>query len=148
MKNASASTKKMDTGLEMRFIDSHRFTSGSLETLAKNLTTDEKIVAVKKCLCERYDIMIRKGVYPYDYMDGSAKIEETQLPPKEEFFSGLYGEHISVENYAHAQHVFKKCRTMWDYHNLCLKSNAVILEDILYQSPAGAPLRPRHAADV
>ena len=72
----------------MRFIDSHRFLPGSLETLAENLT-DEKFVAVKTCFGERYGMMIRKGVYPYDYMDALAKMEETQLPPKEEFFSRL-----------------------------------------------------------
>ena len=69
-------SKKVDRGLEMRFIDSHRFMAGSLVTLAKNLT-DEKFAAVKKCFGERYDMMIRKGVYPYEYMDGPAKMEET-----------------------------------------------------------------------
>ena len=124
-------SKKVDGGLEMRFIDSHRFMAGSLETLAKNLT-DEKFMAVKKCFGERYDMMIRKGVYPYEYMDGPAKMEETQLPSNEAFFSRLYGEHISDEDYAHAKHVFKEfgCHMMRDYHDLYLKSDVTILEDI------------------
>ncbi|VDH97177.1 Hypothetical predicted protein [Mytilus galloprovincialis] len=79
--------------LEMRFVDSMRFMLSSFEALAGNLTKEK-------------------------YMDGPAKLEETQLPPKEEFFSRLYGTYISNEEYEHAQQAFEKfsCRTMQDYH--------------------------------
>ncbi|WAR30902.1 hypothetical protein MAR_033444 [Mya arenaria] len=49
-----------------------------------------------------------KGVYPYDYVDGLEKLAETQLPPKEEFYSKLSGDDISDEDYVHAQHVWKE----------------------------------------
>ena len=42
-------------------------------------------------------------VYPYDYVDGPAKLEETQLPPKQEFYSKLYEEDISDEDYQYAK---------------------------------------------
>lgn len=66
-------------------------------------------------------------------MDGPAQMRETELPPKDEFLSKLYGEHIGDEDYAHAQRVFKEfgCQTMQDYHNLYLKSDVAILEDII-----------------
>ncbi|VDI81882.1 Hypothetical predicted protein [Mytilus galloprovincialis] len=124
-------SKQLDGGLEMRFIDSCKFMLSSLENLAKNLTPD-KFKAVQKCFGDRYEMMIRKGVYPYDYTDGPAKLEETQLPSKEDFFSTLTGDHISDEDYAHAQRVWKafECKTMRDYHNLYLESDVAILEDI------------------
>ena len=124
-------SKQLDDGLEMRFIDSCRFMLSSLENLAKNLTPD-KFKAVRECFGDRYELMIRKGVYPYDYADGPAKLEETQLPPKEAFFSTLTGEHISDEDYAHAQKVWEafECKTLRDYHNLYLESDVAILEDI------------------
>ena len=124
-------SKQLDHGLEMRFIDSCRFMLNSLGNLAKNLTPD-KFKAVRKCFGERYELMIRKGVYPYDYADGPAKLEETQLPSKEAFFSTLTGEHISDEDYAHAQRVWEvfECKTLRDYHNLYLESDVAILEDI------------------
>lgn len=76
--------------------------------------------ATQKCFGGRSELTLRKGVYPYDYMDVPAKLEETQLLPKGGFFSRLYGTHISDEEYEHAQQVFEKlsCRTKQDYHNL------------------------------
>ena len=46
--------------------------------------------------------MLRKGVYQYDYVDCMKKLDETNLPPKEEFYSKLTGEGITDEGYQHA----------------------------------------------
>ena len=51
--------------------------------------------------------MIRKGVYPYEYMDGSKKFEETSLPPKDAFYSRLNMKGISDQDYEHAQQVWE-----------------------------------------
>ena len=48
---------------------------------------------------------LRKGVYPYEYMDSWEKFDETALPPKKDFYSNLNLEDISDEDYAHAQKV-------------------------------------------
>ena len=50
-------------------------------------------------------MLLRKDVYPYEYMDNWEKIDETTLPPKETFYSNLNLEDISDEDYAHAQKV-------------------------------------------
>ncbi|XP_063419676.1 uncharacterized protein LOC134704824 [Mytilus trossulus] len=117
--------------LEMRFIDSCRFMLNSLDTLAKNLTPVQ-FATVKTRFGDRHELMIRKGVFPYDYMDGPAKLEETQLPPKEAFFSTLSGEHISDKDYAHAQRVWEtfECKTLRDYHDLYLETDVLLLTDI------------------
>lgn len=103
----------------------------SLEVLAGNLTKD-KFNATQKCFGDRSELMLRKRGYPYDYMDGPTKLEETQLPLKEEFYSKLQDAHITDEQYAHAQRVFKafSCQNMLDYHNLYLESDVAILEDV------------------
>ena len=44
-------------------------------------------------------MLLRKGVYPYEYMDSWEKFDETTLPPKEAFYSNLNLEDISDENY-------------------------------------------------
>ena len=102
--------------LEMRFIDSMRFMTCKLEILAGNLTKD-KFKATQKCFGERSELMLRKGVYPYDYMDGPTKLEETQLPPKEEFTANSEMNILADEEYEHAQRVFKEfgCQNMRDY---------------------------------
>ena len=124
-------SKQVDD-LEMRFIDSMRFMLCSLDTLAKNLTPDQ-FKTVKARFDDRYELMIRKGVFPYDYMDGPSKLEDAQLPPKEAFYSTLSGEHISDEDYAHAERVWEVfgCKIMRDYHNLYLETDVLLLTDIM-----------------
>ena len=57
-------------------------------------------------------------------MDSPEKLKETQLPPKEAFYSRLNDEGISDENYAHAQKLWKtfEMENLEDYHNLYNKS--------------------------
>ena len=50
--------------------------------------------------------MIRKGLYPYKYMDGSKKFEETSLPPKDAFYNRLNMKGISDHYCEHAQQVW------------------------------------------
>ena len=49
--------------------------------------------------------MIRNGVYPYEYMDGLKKFEETSLPPKDAFYNWLNMKGISDHEYKHTQQV-------------------------------------------
>ena len=43
-------------------------------------------------------LLLRKGVYPYEYMDSWEKFNETVLPPKKVFYSNLNLEDISDED--------------------------------------------------
>ena len=94
--------------IKFRFIDSYRFLPESLEKLA-TYTTKFTIIdkfAQKACLSKiQIDLLKRKGVFPYDYMTSLGKLDETQLPPKEAFYSSLYNTDISTEEYQHAQNV-------------------------------------------
>ena len=47
--------------------------------------------------------MIKKGVYPYEHMDGRKKFEETSLTPKDAFYSRLNMKGISDQDYEHEQ---------------------------------------------
>ena len=81
---------------------------------------------------EKLKLMAQKGVYPYDYMDSFDKFHKTKLPMKEEFYSILNNEHISDEQYKHAQNVWNtfNLKTMGDYHDLYLKSDILLLADV------------------
>ena len=50
-------------------------------------------------------MLLRKDVFPYEYMDSWEKFYETALPPKKDFYTNLNLEDISDEGYAHAQRV-------------------------------------------
>ena len=67
--------------------------------------------------------LLRKGVFPYDHINSLEKLKETRLPSKEAFYSKLNDEHISEEDYQHAQKVWDtfKMKTMREYHDLYLK---------------------------
>ena len=74
-------------------------------------------------------MLLRKGVYPYEYMDSWEKFDETTLPPKEAFHSNLNLEDISNEDYAHAQKVWEifEIKNLGEYHNLYVQSNTLLL---------------------
>ena len=51
---------------------------------------------------------MRKGVYPYDYVDCMKKLDETILPPKEAFYSKLTDDGITDEDYQYVHTVWKE----------------------------------------
>ena len=77
----------------------------------------------------QYDLLTRKGVYPYEYVNSWDRFEETQLPPISAFYSNLNMSSISKEDYQHTQRVWKEfgIHNLGDYHNLCLRTDVVLL---------------------
>ena len=80
----------------------------------------------------KFVMLLRKGVYPYEYMDSWEKFDETALPPKKDFYSNLNLEDISDEDYAHAQKVWDvfKIKNLGEYHDLYVQSDTLLLADI------------------
>ena len=58
--------------------------------------------------------MLRKGVYPYEYVDSWEKFDETSLPGKKAFYSKLNLEDITDKDYEHV----KKVWNMFEIKNL------------------------------
>ena len=77
-------------------------------------------------------MLLRKGVYPYEYMGSWERFNETSLPDKKAFYSELYLEDITDKDYTHAQKVFKelKLKNLGDYHDLYVQSNTLLLADV------------------
>ena len=75
---------------------------------------------------------MRKGVYPYEYMDEWNKFNEKVLPSKEPFYSNLTLENFTKTDYAHANNVFKKfnINNLGEYHDLYVRSDTLLLADI------------------
>ena len=55
----------------------------------------------------KFVLLLRKGVYPYEYMDSWERFDETSLPDKEAFYSELNLEDITDKDYEHAQKVWE-----------------------------------------
>ena len=123
--------KMCPVNFEIRFLDSFKFLQTSLANLVSNLSPDD-FNNTKQVFKRNTELLTRKGVYPYDYVSSLEKLSETQLPPKEEFYSRLNDEEITDDDYQHAINVWNtfKCKTIRDYHNLYLKSDVLLLADV------------------
>ena len=117
---------------ELRFLDSFRFMASSLDALSKNLTDEQCCEMAKHYSGEKFQLLRKKGVYPYEYMDSIERLSESKLPPKEAFYSKLNNSNISDEDYNHAQKVWDvfNCKTLRDYHDLYNKSDVLLLADV------------------
>ena len=80
----------------------------------------------------KFVLLLRKGVYPYEYMDTWERFNEISLPSKEEFYSNLNMEDISDIDYRHANNVIKrfKLENLGDYHNLHVQSDTLLLANV------------------
>ena len=115
---------------EIEFLDSMKFQASSLDALVKNLQK-EQLVHTKNIFGDQTDLLARKGVYPYEFMDSFDKFNQ-QLPSKEAFFSKLNNEGISDKDYEHAKNIWKtfEMKTMAEYHDLYLKTDTILLADV------------------
>ena len=118
-------------GNHLTFIDSFQFMSSSLESLVNNLPRDSLKYTSKMFKGKKLNLMARKGIYPYDYMDSFDKFNE-KLPTKEDFYSILNNEHITDDDYQHVMNVWNafKLSNMGEYHDLYLKSDILFLSDV------------------
>ena len=119
-------------GNHLVFLDSFQFMSSSLDNLIKNLPDEAFKYTKQGFKNEQFNLMKQKGIYPYDHMDSFDKFNETKLPEQQHFYSILNNEHISDEQYKHAQNVWDtfNLKTMGDYHDLYLKSDILLLADV------------------
>ena len=67
-----------------------------------------------------FALLLRKGAYPYEYIDAWENFNEISLPSREDFYSNLNMEDINDIDYRHANNVFKvfKLENLGNYHDL------------------------------
>ena len=114
----------------LRFIDSLNFLLTSLDSLVE--VTPKEAFKITKSISNCSELLYKKGIYPYEYVDSFEKFAETSLPSKEDFYSSLNDQHISEEEYTHAKEVWKTfdCKTLGDYHDLYVKTDVALLADV------------------
>ena len=81
---------------------------------------------------DKFDLLLRKGIYPYEYMDKWKRFKDDKLPDKESFYSELNNEHITDDDYAHAQKVCDifNIKNLGEYHDLYVQSDTAQLADV------------------
>src|SRR5436190_1613265 len=107
----------------LQFLDSYNYLKASLDELASNLTEFRFVTE---------PLLRKKGCYPYEYMDGAAKFEETCLPSIEHFYSSLRKTDITTTEYDHAQEVWSRFNVtnMRQYHDLYMETDVKLLAEV------------------
>ena len=80
----------------------------------------------------KFILLLRKGVYPYEYIDNWEKFDETSLLDKESFYSSLNMENIDDIDYRHGSNVFKKFKlqNLGEHYDLYVQSDTLLLADV------------------
>ena len=82
---------------------------------------------------DKFILLLRKGVYLYEYMDSFERFFETSLPSKDAFYSTLNMESITNIDYRNAKNAFNKFNdnnNLDDYHDLCDQSDTLLLAGV------------------
>jgi hypothetical protein len=81
---------------------------------------------------EAFEMLTRKGVYPYSYMDSPDKFAETSLPPKEKFYNDLSKKDISDEDFAFIHKLWDtfQLKNLGELHDLYMETDTLLLADV------------------
>lgn len=136
VKNVDDPAREFKTRIRFKFIDSFRFMSSSLDYLSSLLPSQEKYILHEewkdKITQDQVKMLQRKGILCYDYIDCWERLNETQLPSKECFYSKLSDEGITDTEYAHALKTWDTfgITTLGEYSDLYLKTDVLLLADV------------------
>ena len=122
--------KKHKKIIQFRFIDSLRFLNSSLDKLSSFLTTYPEIEKYFPCLsADKFQLLLRKGIFPYEWMDSKKKLSATELPKREDFYSSLNDDNVSDDDYAHALKVWKdfEIKNFGEYLQLYMTLDILLL---------------------
>ena len=116
----------------LRFIDSLQFLNASLDSLSKNLKRDDFCHTLRHSPADKVHMLLRKGVFCYDYWDCHEKALDVSLPPRAVFYSRLTEESVTFQDYWHAMSVWREfgIHNLGEYHDLYLKTDVFILADV------------------
>lgn len=121
-----------------KFVDSLCFMDSSLDKIVQDLQAgqhtfpilrrsgllgdgvdaDGNIDADASMAKKRFNLLTRKGCFPYSALRSTEEFRAmTSVPPMEVFYNNLSGTHVSEEDYEHAKTVFEafNCKSMLDY---------------------------------
>ena len=105
------------------FIDSMLFLNSSLDKLVNTLNEFKYLSKVFKG--NKLDLVKKKGIYPYEYMDNFKKFKQNNLPDKDCFFNSLKNCYISDKEYSRAINIWNifNIKNVGKYHDLYLKTD-------------------------
>ena len=118
-----------------RFLDTMAFLPSSLEALVDDLRSGgHKFPFLTHFYpdSEQRELLLRKGVYCYEYATSIMRLLCTRdIPAKREFYSRLKNSHIDEEDYQHARRVFRafRCDNLLDYTKLYVRTDVILMAE-------------------
>jgi hypothetical protein len=117
---------------KLLFLDSMQFLPTGLDSLVKNLAEvgDHKFQILKESFGEKYKYLMRKGVFPYEYIDGWERFKETKFPKRRCFYSSIRDENVAREDYKYGKYLYRhifKCKDLGDWHDIYLETDTLLL---------------------
>ena len=136
---ASKTDKKTDKAASgyaiLKFVDSFKFLSKTLERLVGTMKKDQIPLKILRAgfphfTEEQIELISRKGVYPYSYMDSFDRFEERKFP--ERWTDSISRELVSKDDYEHGKVIWSKfgVENLGDYHDLYLQTDVHLLADV------------------
>lgn len=124
-----------NNNLKFRFVDSFRFLNYSLAKLVDLLKKDEFVYTKREfnnLNDEEFNLLTRKGVVPYEYIDSIEKLDETALPDAKAFYNKLKDEDVDPKDYQHAHRMWKdfNIQTLGQFFDLYMKCDILQLADV------------------
>jgi hypothetical protein len=129
------------------FKDSFQFLPCSLDRLVTNLVKadinafDVLSHTFPKHLCP---LLLRKGIYPYNFVKTFESFNEEKLPSIDHFYNNLSDESLSQDDYDHAVNVWNKfnIKNMGEYHDLYVTTDTILLS-IVFEKFRNLTLKER-----
>ena len=128
-KNGEEKFKEID----LRFIDSFKFMSSSLDSLVNNLSKGGyKFWGFEEYTDKQRELLVKKGIYPYEHMNSWDRFNDSKLPMKNQFYSSLNMTEITDKEYYHACNAWKEfgIKNMGEYHDLYLRTDVILLANV------------------
>ena len=125
----------------VKMVDSINFLNSSLAKLVDTFKKDSEFRRLKT-FCrqqvgedraeEAYGLLLKKNLYPYEYVTSVEKLKSTMhMPSMKDFYSSLAERGPSLDEYRFAEEVWRffQCRSLFDYHKLYLSCDVLQLAD-------------------
>ena len=113
------------------FSDSLQFLKASLDNLALNLEDNDFKHLLSEFPEDKLELLRKRDLYPYQWVDSYRKFLYPRLPPKESFSSSI-DDKKSSSQYLHLKLIWKEFgfKVFKDFHNHYLKKDVLLLADV------------------
>lgn len=128
----------------VRFVDSYRVLSRELANLVSILPPVKmRTTSYYFPDSDQFELVRRKGVFPYEYVSSIVALDEEVFPPAEAFRDNLRKQNIAVEDYTDAHCFWAEfgSATLEDYAIRYSKTVVLLLVDVFerFRDVSGTP---------